>query len=181
MAATSWAKTRMPGRAQGPSALPSVSPQGHRPQSSFRLVLKRPPPWLRHRRAGSKQVRGLYWLPAVTGGGAKHRRDVKTPQSGRRNLKTGASRVKSSRRALLPSPGTAADESRGRTAEVGVASRGGRAGGRRRRFLLAFRPAAPEALAAVAPTDAARERRQGVAGTRTSAPARGERDRKSVV
>ena len=44
MAATSWAKTRMQGSARGPSPLPSVSPQGHRPQPCFRLFLKRLPP-----------------------------------------------------------------------------------------------------------------------------------------
>lgn len=41
----------------------------------------------------------------------------------------------------------------------------GPAGGRERRLLSALRRAGPEALAAVAPADAARERRQGVAGS----------------
>lgn len=127
----------------GPERSTGRVPSGPPSAVQFPPCLKTSTPWLRHRRTGSNQVCGVYWLPAVTGGGAKHRRDVKTPRSGRRNLKTGASRVKSTRGALLPSLGAAADESRGRTAEVGVASGGGRAGGRRRRFLLAFRPRPP--------------------------------------
>lgn len=46
-----------------------------------------------------------------------------------------------------------------------------RAGGRARHLLLVLRPAGLEALVAVTPTDTARERLLGVAGTGGTAPA----------
>lgn len=88
----------------------------------------------------------------------RRRRDVKA--QGRKE--PAGSREVPSSAAVLPSFRATAGEPRGCTAEVGVESGGG-VGGRVETFPFG-RTRGPEALAAVAPTDADRERRPGVAG-----------------